>query len=146
MTSRFTATLAAFALFALALATPALAQQGPRMSLKVSHDFTVGEKTLPAGEYTIRRASAGNPRVFVIEEATGAHAVVVMGLPSTAGEAPAGDALTFTRCGGEYFLTSVCAAGEARAYRFAPSERQQEALARAGARPETVTVRATVNQ
>jgi hypothetical protein len=145
MMHRSFASLVALALVGLAFLVTAPAQ-GRRVTVEVPHAFTVGSETLPAGEYTIRRASAADPRVFAVQCAETGRAAVVIATPERSAGAPEATVLTFARYGEEYFLTGVASAGERCAYRFDSSERQQQALARAGVKAETTTLYASTGR
>src|SRR5262245_45611074 len=52
--------------------------QSSQMMVELSHDFTVGTRTLPAGKYSIARASSNDPGVFILQNSkTGARTFVV---------------------------------------------------------------------
>src|SRR5688500_2687019 len=87
MMHRSLASLVALALAGLALLVTASAQ-GRRVTFGVPHAFTVGTETLPAGEYTIRRASAADPRVFAVQCAETGRAAVVIATPERSAGAP----------------------------------------------------------
>jgi hypothetical protein len=143
MMHRSFASLVALALVGLVFSVAAPAQ-GRRLTVSVPHAFTVGTETLPAGEYTIRRAGTADPRVFAVHCAETGRTAVVIATPDRSAGTAGATVLTFARYGEEYFLTSVASAGERCAYRFDSSERQQQALARAGVKAETSTLHASV--
>jgi hypothetical protein len=78
------------------------------LEVNVPFPFVVGDRTLPAGEYRVERAS-DNPSVLVIsgEQKHRTSAIVLTG--PAAGHDPAGDkpVLTFTRSEKDYRLTGV---------------------------------------
>src|SRR4051794_36017727 len=58
--------------------------QSPQMVAEISHDFTVGARTLPAGRYLVGRALSGDPRIFLIQNVKTGERAVVVSTPSEA--------------------------------------------------------------
>jgi hypothetical protein len=82
----------------------ALAQDSDRVVSKVPFEFVVGTKTLPAGTYTVRRASAGGSSALLIKSYDNGAFL----LPIEAETTPGGPSkLTFEHVGGKYFLTAI---------------------------------------
>lgn len=142
MTHRLFNIAAAAALVALILTVPTFAQN-TRLVITVNHDFTVGSQTLPAGKYTIRRATRNNTRIFVIENVDSRRATVHGAIPQSEDETSAENVVTFTRYGDEYFLTSVQTAGNSKVFKFNTSSREQTLLARTELQPELIEIRAS---
>src|SRR5262245_40469688 len=101
MTRRFFASFAAVAVIAIALAAPAAAQN-PGIVVKIPYAFTVGEQTLPAGEYTIRRATSNDVRTLLIQGS--GRVVAVIAIPDGEGAPSDHHELTFKRYGDQFFL------------------------------------------
>lgn len=145
---------AGFGLFSVlalvATAGAARAQSPARLALDVPFDFYVGDQLMPAGRYTVRRAVKDTDRTLVVAgENEGARAAGVTA-PAEGRESRRG-ALVFHRYGGEYFLRSAWAAGEAEGREFRESKRERAARrggrlivknGGGGVRPEVVEVTA----
>jgi hypothetical protein len=102
ITMKWTSAIALLALLTIATATKAFAQQ-QAIQGKIPFNFTVGEKTLPAGEYVVY---APSDNVMKFQSRDRRNSVLVMGSQShhdTAG----GIGLEFDRIGDEYFLRRV---------------------------------------
>ena len=97
-----TAAVAFLTLLAIATATSAFAQQ-QSIQGKVPFNFMVGEKVLPAGEYTV--VSQGNSLLW-IRSADGRNWATVAGTQSYH-DASGGSQLEFDRIGESYFLHRV---------------------------------------
>ncbi|HEX8351494.1 MAG TPA: hypothetical protein VF611_01115, partial [Pyrinomonadaceae bacterium] len=92
------------------LAAAAQAQTSRGIEVQVPFDFVAGEKQLPAGRYTVRRARVDSASALLIKgEGRGAAAAVV--LTNAGGEEPSGASLTFRRQGERHFLTGVSMPG-----------------------------------
>ena len=93
---------ALFALSTLATSAGVLAQ-GPAVVANVPFAFTVADKTLPAGEYTLTSTSAGTVQLRGIDPSTRVSTAAVRG------SHPSGDQskLVFYKYGGQYFLHQV---------------------------------------
>ena len=80
----------------------ARAQEPDRVIAKVPFEFVAGTKTLPAGTYTVRRASPSSS-LLISSHDDGAYL-----LPIDAGSLPGGPLkLIFDHVGGKYFLSKV---------------------------------------
>ncbi len=135
-------------LFVLA-ATPTFAQSGPVLMADIPFDFSAANRTLPAGEYTVKAGtSAGS---IVVRNDKGEGAVIVLAQPTH----PKGEAkqamLVFRRYGNQYFLAKVIHAdgSEGREITMSKTERRlikgsDRNLARNNVEPEVVTVIATL--
>ncbi len=104
MTSKFSVVFAALAVI-VTIAAP-LSAQSLRLTANVPFEFTVSNKTLPAGDYSV--LSASEPYILRIQnDATNTGALAMTG---SAGDysGPGGQAkLVFNRYGNHYFLAQV---------------------------------------
>lgn len=99
-----------FAMFGLLLALGVVsvqAQPGDLIEVKVPFDFQISGKTLPAGEYTVKRLSdkamqirSGDGRVSAIAQAPTRVQAEVIGKEAKAG-------LVFHQYGEQYFLSQI---------------------------------------
>ena len=139
-----------FSILALAGAVSTARAQSPvNISVDVPFDFHVGDRLMPAGRYTIKRAVKNTNGTLLVagdegERATAATAPV-------AGREARGTALVFHRYGGEYFLRSAWTVGETEGREFNVSKLEREARRQSrllvrrggeGVRPEIVEITA----
>jgi hypothetical protein len=88
------------------LFVPAVAQRPSRA--KIPFDFTIGKKTLKAGEYVIKAAGSGSvPELLVFQDAHGTPRAVVNGVRVEAVENNGKCRLLFTKYGNQYFLSQI---------------------------------------
>lgn len=113
---------------------------------KIPFDFTVADKRLPAGEYSIGRAhqSSGDIVLLISSVEGGGKAFRLTG-PANTQKAKDQATLVFHRYGDQYFLSEVWAAGTTTGRKFFESRREREAKARrlatnGATKTETVTV------
>ncbi len=123
--------LSMLALF-LAVAAGAYAQD--KVSADVPFEFAVGGKTLPAGTYTIGRASANRPGMLLLHGEDGNGNVVYA--PADFDGREAGTKLVFHRYGNHYFLRAV-QTGQGR---YQLGESKQEMHVARGGEPDTVAM------
>ena len=94
--------IALFTIATLAASTGLFAQQ-PAVKANIPFNFTVGEKSMPAGEYTITSPSR---HIVLIQSADRQHFGMVIGSDSSH-EMASGPALVFDKYGEYYFLHRV---------------------------------------
>jgi hypothetical protein len=86
----------------------AFASGGAAIRVKVPFDFVVGEKTLPAGEYTIRENSASGPGAnLLINSSQNNVAVITATQPFDLKGGKNRAKLEFTHADGKFFLSRV---------------------------------------
>ena len=97
--------ITALALFTIASLTSfsAATAQEPGMKAKIPFDFTVGNTTLPAGEYTIKSPAQW---LVWIQNANSASSAAVIGTPSNQDSGSVSE-LVFRKYGDRYFLHCV---------------------------------------
>ena len=136
--------MAAGILLGLMLTVTAHAQEpGTAMRASIPFDFMVRGKTLPAGNYEIRRINH-EPIGLVIQNVNHRRDEAMFQTdPIFAGREPRKSLIVFHRYGDSYFLSEVVTAGEDTARGIMPS-RAERALRREMAsnkgEPETVAV------
>ena len=121
-------------------------ERGTSIRVQIPFDFTVKGKTLPAGQYEIRRLM-DEPIGLLLRNMDDKHDEVVFETkPKIERSTPGKDELIFTRYGDSYFLSEVVTAGEQTGEEVNPSHAERalrrEMMARNGGEPETVTVAA----
>ena len=114
-------------------ASRARAEETVATNLKVPFAFMVGDVRLPAGDYTVQKASMGED-VLEIVSADGQHAALASTIPATSDR---GDntQLVFRKFGNDYFLSRIAHEGEEREIILTPHimEREIARAARANA-------------
>jgi len=113
--------------------------QSKRTTINIPFNFTVGQTTLPAGEYTIEPNRKDSPDVWLIQSTSGHDSVLFTTGSTWASETPKRTGLVFNNYDGQYFLAKIWNAGDnsGRALRKPRLERQ---LAKNGAQREVVVV------
>jgi hypothetical protein len=108
-----TLTIAILMFMAVATITADAQVSGSKMSASIPFAFNVGNKTLPAGEYTVRVINpSSDRRVLQIRSTDGRVSAVIQTIGATANNA--GDAkLVFHRYGDTYFFAQAHMAGDA---------------------------------
>lgn len=102
----------ALSLFVMLTVVSVSAQTAKQLSARVPFDFTVGQKTLPAGKYTIYRTSVNTTDGFLMRDENGRVAVVFKTHAVQGLEHPAKGRLEFRRLGDQYFLARFWADGD----------------------------------
>lgn len=141
----FTA-IVATAFLALAITSPAYAQlPGTAMRAYIPFEFSVNGKTLPAGNYELKRIN-DEPEGLIIRSLDNKHDHAVFETESLQqNQLPRHDAIVFDRYGESYFLSEVLVGGMETSRRLAPSHaekqlRRELEAARNNAQPETVNI------
>jgi len=125
---------------ALLAVTAGYAQSKAQLIADIPFEFTVGQKVLPAGEYTVNASAA--PGVLVIGGRDASVFTQTIPSSTNSGTVP-GSKLVFHRYGNTYFLSQVWNAASQRGYRLPKSKTERE-MARNAGRTELASVRATV--
>jgi hypothetical protein len=108
-----TLTIAILMFMAVATITADAQVSGSKMSASIPFAFNVGNKTLPAGEYTVRVVNpSSDRRVLQIRSKDGRVSAVIQTIGATSNNAD--DAkLVFHRYGDTYFFAQAQMAGDA---------------------------------
>jgi hypothetical protein len=142
-------------LSAMLLITLVASAQGQSLAngLKVNipFDFTVGEKKLPAGEYSVGRAQRSDDIAISISDVEGRARTIRLTNATTTSHPKNRSSLIFHRYGDQYFLFEVWPAGGnvGRQFPVSKSERAQRELAKNSGvaqnmKCETVTIGAVL--
>jgi len=89
----------------------ALGQSDRQTIVSIPFDFTVAEKTFPAGKYVIERNKQDSNTVWIIRRADNVAKAMVLTTPVRANETE-DTRLVFHRYGDQYFLSQFWLAGE----------------------------------
>jgi len=120
-------------------------EPGTAIRVAIPFDFVVKGKTLPAGEYEIRRLM-DEPIGLLIRNVHDKHDNVVFETePKIDRSITKTDELIFNRYGDTYFLSEIVTAGEQTGEELNPTHKERELkreMARNQSAPETVNVAA----
>jgi hypothetical protein len=125
--------------FAVVTAAAAYAQnpEGVRMKGTIPFDFVVGNRTMPAGQYTVERAPESP--VLILKSAGGqVQSIITDGVQSLA--VPTIGELVFHTYGKEYFLAEVWTPGSNSGRQLHRNSRERELAARRTILAGTTTV------
>lgn len=129
---------------AIASVTTIRAQSAGNVSVTIPFEFSAGTKTLPAGDYNVRRTLQGGSVVMRIQDKNNAVALFLPNARPVAGSnIQAESKLVFSRYGNEYFLSQIWIAGRstgAELHRTTRERSLQRELARIGGKPDRVTI------
>ena len=105
-------------------ASPAYAQSGEVAVFDVSFDFEVGNQTIKAGRYNLRRTGTG---VFLLFDRDGKQTMLIPGTATLAPEKTSdAEKLIFNRYGDRYFLRGIYAERHAVGYGVRESKTEKK--------------------
>jgi hypothetical protein len=104
--------LMSFGLFAPFQVAPARAEIGGTVVAQIPFRFIVGNRTLPAGKYEIKRVEMTNPNVLEIQSVNGHRTQMFLTEDTRATARPTRTELVFDRFGNKYFLSQIWVNGE----------------------------------
>ena len=123
----------------LALAAVSVMAQTPRSKgAIIPFSFNVGEKTLPAGEYTVARYRRDSDVVWLVESRDGRDRVLINTSPLRADETESKGKLVFRRSGDRYFLSQIWTPGNTG--RKLQRPKFTDELAKNNVEPQTVVI------
>ena len=140
-------TIASFCILSALMVTSinARAQAAENMTIDIPFRFSVRGKTLPAGRYTVKRASL-SVSAYTIQSRSvdGGDAVIVLALPSlNGGNAEARAKLVFNNYYGRHFLSQVWMPGSNTGNHIPQSKAERafkRELASTNAQPQQVAL------
>ena len=135
-------TFFATASLVLALAAMSVHAQSVRLMANIPFNFTVKNRTLPAGEYTVEPIQIGGSQALKIQSRDGRITALVPARFNRTGEGQLEPKLIFNRSGEQYFMAQVLGF-EGTAIYTLPKSRAEEALARGEGGPKRETVSVT---
>lgn len=141
--------IAVVAFFATLAVTSVQAQNAGTISVSIPFDFAIAGKTLPAGDYNVRRSIEGDRELTTIRNVDKSGALY---LPQThpvqTNEVPSESRLVFNKYGSQYFLSQVWLSGRTVGYELPKTARErllQREMASAGRKPASVAIAAKSN-
>jgi len=125
---------------------PARAQVIDTIEANIPFGFTVRNRTLPAGDYTVKRVNSGNNAVMEIRDADGQGTMIFIVESAEATKAPEQAELIFDRVGDRYFLSEIFEEGSTIGVEL-PRSHAERKLEKEGAMVQvhSVTVPGTLN-
>jgi|SRR6266850_1172996 len=100
--------------FLLMLTAVTVSAQSERIRvLNIPFSFIVGQKTLPAGEYTVEPNRTDSDNVWLVQSKEGHASALFTTNTVRAGETQEEAKLVFHMYGGQYFLSQIWTAGDA---------------------------------
>ena len=147
MKKKLYSTFAMMSLFIALAITSVQAESRGKLEVNIPFDFNVGSKTLPAGEYSVKRLTQNS---MLVVSADGKQSAIVQTLANAqqgVNEKRAAERLVFRQYGNQYFLAQVWMVrdGEGRALNKSDAERKAAdtlKLVANDAKPLTVVVTA----
>ena len=138
--------LMAFTMLSLVVAlavTSISAQSNHYFQVTIPFEFAINSKTLPPGEYIVKRVSSDKPGWLSISSINGRTGLSVLTHGVRARTLLAESKLVFRRYGDQYFLSQVWEAGDSDGHELRKSRSEsglERDRAKNTARPETVAV------
>ncbi|MEP6741788.1 MAG: hypothetical protein ABJB61_04760 [bacterium] len=132
-------TLAMLSLLIVMTAVSVRAQSERSKVTNISFSFIVGQKTLPAGEYTVEPNRRDSDNVWLVQSSDGRVSALFTTMPVRASETPEKAKLVFHKYGDQYFLSQIWTAGDIGG-RELPMPRPERELAKNGVKPQTVAL------
>ncbi len=117
------------------LACTRVARAERQLTVTIPFEFVAGDKTMPAGEYTIKTVGPTNAIILIdakdgdLSAYLGSHAAVSSGIQIES-------KLVFNRYGDRYFLSQVWSAGYSQGRQLHKSKREKEVSLTADIRTE----------
>lgn len=99
-----------------------------RVTAQIPFDFSIGDRKLPAGKYSVGRVRQGaDDAVLSVDDERGKSKTVRTSIPVRALDLNENAKLIFHRYGDQYFLYQVWAAGTSTGRQFPKSHSEREA-------------------
>src|SRR5258708_6073920 len=99
--------------FLLMLTAITVSAQSERIRVtNIPFSFIAGQKTLPAGEYTLEPNRKGSDYVWLVQSRNGHATALFTTNPVQASETQGHSKLVFNKYGDQYFLSQIWEAGE----------------------------------
>jgi hypothetical protein len=122
---------------AMLAAMSSFAQNYATFQASVPFDFTLGNKTMPSGQYFVEPSL--KPNVVVIRSADQKHNYVIMGASVTSHDQTTAK-LVFHRYGDQYFLSEVWTRGDDRGTQLPVTPRERELISQQSRSAAQVTL------
>lgn len=149
MKKKLYSTFAMLSIMVMLAVVTVQAQSRGKLEVNIPFEFQIGNQTLPAGEYSVKRLTQNS---ILVQSADGQESVIAQ-TPGTvqakSNRTAAQEKLVFHKYGSQYFLSQVwmVRGSEGRALNQTDAERQaakEQSLARSGAKPQKIEVAARV--
>jgi hypothetical protein len=126
MKKKLYSTFAMMSLFIALAITSVQAESLGKLDINIPFEFNVGSKTLPAGEYSVKRLTQTSMLVISADGKQSAIALTIGSTQQGANEKRAAEKLVFRQYGNQYFLSQVWMArdGEGRSLSKSDAERK----------------------
>ena len=142
-------TMAAVAMLVTTLAvTSVRAQNAGDLAVSIPFEFVAGGKTLPAGEYYVRRSFDGAQADLRLTDKDNSVSVYLATHSVQTNNIQNDSKLVFNRYGQQRFLAHVWSAGRRTGHELNKTSRErglQQEIARGNSKPETVSVAVRAN-
>lgn len=136
--------MAAVAMFVTTLAVASVrAQNAGDLAVSIPFEFVAGGRTLPAGEYYVRRSFDGAQAVLRLTDKNNSVSVYLTTHSAQTSNIQSESKLVFNKYGQQRFLAQVWSAGRSTGHELNKSKRErglQQEIARLRGKPETVSV------
>ena len=124
----------------LTLTAVSVAAQSERSKItNIPFSFIVGEKTLPAGEYTVEPNRRDFDKVWLVQSSDGRTSALFTTMPVRASETQEKTRFVFHKYGDQYFLSQIWTPGDA-AGRELPRLRPERELAKNAVESQTIVL------
>ena len=142
-------TMIALTMFLVTLSvTSVRAQNAGTMSVNIPFDFAVANKTLPAGEYYVRRSIEGARVVLHIRRSDSSQSIYLPVHAVNETGIQAESKLVFNKYGDQYFLSRLWISGRSSGEELARTSRErrlQSEMAKRSTKPETIAINGKLN-
>jgi hypothetical protein len=122
--------MTSFLLLSVVAAAQTVRAQQP-LAVKIPFAFTVGNATLPAGDYRVQKVREDSP-VLLIRSQDAGQSAMVMTTAAQANDEPSQSKLVFSCYGKRCFLSQIWAAGSSNVRQLIKSAREKELVQIAG--------------
>ena len=139
MIAKFTRMLLTIALLLGAVSVYTQAENVPFIKVSIPFNFTVGNQTLPAGDYTVLHSDVHAQSVVWLQSPDGKFVAIVGTHPRYALDPSPSTQLIFQHSGGGYFLSQFWTLGSSSGREVQLSKRAKE-LARNGSSGDVATI------
>jgi hypothetical protein len=123
----------------LAVTAVSVSAQSRRSNINIPFSFNVGDKILPAGDYTVEPLRRDSDTVWLVENKSDSDSVLFTTSSVWSSEPQEGTKLIFNRYDDQYFLSQIWSPGE-NTGRELSMPKLEKTWARNGIRPETVVI------
>jgi hypothetical protein len=140
MKKRAYASLMILSLLIALAAAPVRAQFSSPLTVKIPFSFVVGDKTMPAGEYTLKPATdAGLRSKLLIRSRDGRQTAIISTNLTQANEVQSKARVTFNRYGDQYFFSQIWMPSTEYGREIPKSDVEARLIA-SGAKKQTVAI------